>query len=405
MLPSSDRARNPEDWVGVELCGKWRLEELIGVGGMATVFAATDRSGTRVAVKLLHAYYANDEDVRRRFLREGYAANRVKHPAVVSARADGIEAGGLPFLVLELLDGVALDRVIEREGPLDPGRVLDIADQVLDALSAAHAQGVVHRDLKPDNLIVGSDGAICVVDFGIAYLESQGPGPRMTVQGYAMGTPSFMAPEQARGDIDAVGERTDIWSLGATMFSLLTGRDVFIGSPQAVLVATVTRQAPPVRSLAPKVPPAIAAIVDRALAFDPSERWQSARGMQLAIAGLRAKHHHDVPTLVPVAATCGDSRHPLRWQSWVAAAAGAVAISLAGATDYLSVQLGAVPVVKPVLATTVEVIISEARASESESAAPCGTACDRNASESASCLPSHDACPLPAPAHDSSRPR
>lgn len=406
MLPSSERLRNPEDWLGQELSGKWRLDELLGVGGMAAVYAATERTGKRVAVKLLHAYYADDADVRRRFLREGYAANRVKHPAVISAQADGVAAGGLPFLVLELIAGCPLDRVMDEELTLAPRRVLHIVDQVLDALIAAHAEGVVHRDLKPDNLIVDELDTVCVVDFGIAYLDDTGPDPRMTVQGCAMGTPAFMAPEQARGDWDAVGETTDLWSLGATMFALLTGRDVFIGTPHAVLVATVTRPAPPIRQVMPEVPPAVAAIVDRALAFEPARRWQSARAMQLAVREVLASEpaSNNVPTLVPVAGPRPRRRRG-GWQPFLVAAAGALTITLAGSGDYLARRVAAVPRVEPALAAAVEAVIAEAPAWGSEPALPCDTASDRNEPEPASCRRSRDACHPPCPARDSSPPQ
>ncbi len=404
MLPSSERQRHPEDWIGTELCGKWRLDELLGVGGMAAVYAATERTGKRVAVKLLHAYFVDDPGVRRRFLREGYAANRVKHPAVISARADGVAEGGVPFLVLDLFDGQPLDHVIDQERRLPPRRVLHIAEQVLDALIAAHAEGVLHRDLKPDNLILDEDDTVRVVDFGIAYLEDTGPGPRMTVQGCAMGTPGFMAPEQASGDWDAVNETTDLWALGATMFTLLTGRDVFIGGPNAVLLATVTRRAPALRTLAPDVPPSVAAIVDRALAFEPEERWQSAQAMQLAVRSVLAagRDPNDVPTLVPVAKTAGQSRRGDGLWSVLVAATGALTIGLAGSTDYLDAQTTSVLALTPILNGTLDVVTQGARGSGSEPAPACGTASDRSAPGSASCRPSPDACPPPSPARGSS---
>jgi serine/threonine-protein kinase len=333
MLPSSERLRHPDDWVGEELCGKWRIDELIGVGGMAAVYAATARDGTRVAIKLLHAYFADDDDMRRRFLREGYAANRVKHPAVVSAHADGVAPGDLAFLVLELLEGAPLDELVDDEGRLPTDRVLRIADQVLDALAAAHDEGVLHRDLKPENLIVDGDDVVRLVDFGIAYLDDQGPGPRMTVQGYAMGTPGFMAPEQARGDWDEVDGTTDLWSLGATMFALITGHDVFMGSPNQVLVASMTKEAPPIHDLAPDLPAEVAAIIDRSLAFEQGDRWPNARAMQRAVRhalGLRAAN---VSTLAPVTAA-ERPRTSTSWQPLLVAGVGALTIALAGATEY-----------------------------------------------------------------------
>lgn len=403
MLPSSERLKHPDEWVGEELCGKWRIEELVGVGGMASVYAATAWDGSRVAIKLLHTYYADDDDVRMRFLREGYAANRVKHPAVISASADGVTPCGLPFLVLDLLDGVGLDAVQDELGTLPSERVLRIADQVLDALAAAHDIGILHRDLKPDNLVIDDQDNVSLVDFGIAYLDDRGPGPRMTVQGCPMGTPGFMAPEQARGEWDEVDATTDLWALGATMFTLLTGREVFMGPPNMVLVASMTRRAPPIQEVMPEVPRAVAAIIDRALAFSREERWQSARIMQLAVRqALGIATSRKNPTLAPVAGVRTPHRTRASWKPFVAAAAGAMAIALAGSTDYLRPHLGELPRVRPVLAATLEAITSAARASESEPAAPCDTASGQIAPEPASCRPSPDACRQPCPARDSS---
>ncbi len=304
-MDGSQPAKHPEEWTGVLLCGKWRIDQLIGVGAAASVYAATDRDGNTVAIKMLHPHWAAESNVRRRFLREGYAVNRVKHPAVISAFDDGITDDGCPFLVLELVEGENLDDVLAREGKLEPLRVMEIADELLDALAAAHAQNILHRDLKPDNMLIANDGSLRVLDFGIARMETHGPDARLTVAGRAMGTPGFMAPEQAKGDWSDVDARTDLWAVGATLFNLLTGRLVHGGyTQQALLVAALTQPAPSLREVAPEIPSRIAAIVDRALSYRPSSRWASAEAMRgevlKALTQLRGGTEQAPPTLRPL---------------------------------------------------------------------------------------------------------
>jgi len=276
------RVKHPEERVGDTLLKKWHLDELLGIGAMAAVFSATHRNGKRVAIKLLHMHLADEPVIVKRFLREGYAANKVGHPAVVSALDDNVTKDGCPFLVLDLLEGRPLDDVLRERGPMEPTEVLTIADQVLDALTAAHDKGVIHRDLKPENLLLASDGTVRMLDFGIARVdEGHTQDPRLTVPGRAMGTPGFMAPEQAQGLWDKVDARTDLWSIGACMFSLLTGREVHEATKaHELLIAAMTRPVQPLAEVAPHVPDNVCAIVDRALAFDQSDRFPSALVMQ-----------------------------------------------------------------------------------------------------------------------------
>lgn len=281
-----ERDRHPEDWVGETLHGKWRLDELIGVGGVAAVYAATDRSGERVAVKLMLPHWADEPTVRERFLREGYAANRVRHPAVISAQADGETAEGLLFLVLEYLEGRSLATELQLRGKLPEAQVAAIADQLLEAMDAAHTCGVLHRDLKPDNLLLLADGSLRVLDFGIARLQEEQADhdPRLTQQGRAMGTLGFMAPEQARGDWSSVDPRADLWSAGATLFALLTGREVHESKRmQELLIKAMTQPAPPLRDVEPSISMPLARVIDRALAYRPSDRWESAAAMREAL--------------------------------------------------------------------------------------------------------------------------
>jgi serine/threonine-protein kinase len=270
--------------VGQIVRDKWKLERLLGVGGMAAVYEASHRNGKRVAVKWLHSELTIDDAVRARFLREGYIANKVGHAGAVSVLDDETADDGALLLVMELLHGETIDARRARLERLPPGDVLVVAHQVLDVLVAAHAQGIVHRDLKPENLFLTRDGAIKVLDFGIARLRELHATTQGTISRASLGTPGFMPPEQARGRSEEVDARTDLWALGATMFQLLTARHVHeAGTVNEQLLAAMTAPAPAVQSVRPDVPAPVARVVDRALAFDRSERWADAREMQLAV--------------------------------------------------------------------------------------------------------------------------
>ena len=266
--------------VGQVLCGKWRLDRLIAVGGMAAVYAATHRFGRRAALKILHGSLAEDESVRERFLREGYAANQVGHPGAVAVLDLDVAEDGAPFLVMELLEGETLDQRWLRTGPMSPEDVLAMADQLLDVLAAAHDAGVVHRDLKPENVMVLADGSIKVLDFGIARMPASADA---TDTGLLMGTPAFMPPEQMRARWADVDARSDLWAAGALMFSLVAGRYVHQReSPADMIIACATEPAPSLATVA-SLPLELVDVVDRALAFEPEDRFQSARSMQRAV--------------------------------------------------------------------------------------------------------------------------
>ncbi|MCS6902177.1 MAG: serine/threonine-protein kinase [Myxococcales bacterium] len=265
--------------VGQTLRGKWTLQRLLGVGGMAAVYAAVHRNGRRGAVKILHPHIAADPVLRARFLQEARVVNTIDHPGIVAVLDDDEEEGS-PFLVMELLEGRSLEEAFRGVKQLPWEEVLRIAEGLLEALAAAHEAGVVHRDLKPDNVFLCQDGRVKILDFGIARVEE---GVSMTQTGTTLGTPTYMAPEQAIGQKDQIGPATDVWAVGATMFTLLTGRYVHEGSTlNQVLVMAATRPAPPIGSLV-VLPDSIAALVDRSLAFDPSERFPNARAMLEAL--------------------------------------------------------------------------------------------------------------------------
>ncbi len=270
--------------VGAVLSQKYRLDAVLGTGGMASVFSATHlRNANRVAVKILHRELAVDAGIRARFLREGYASNTVEHPAAVRILDDDAAEDGSVFLVMELLEGEPLDVRWERLGcrlPVD--EVVSITWQLLDVLAVAHEKGIVHRDLKPQNLFVDREGRLRLLDFGVARLHELAP--TTTRSGAVVGTPAFMAPEQAIGRRREVDALSDLWSVGATAFALAAGRCVHeADTPEGILVLAATVAAPPLASVAPGVPGALAAVIDRALAFSKADRWPSARAMQHAL--------------------------------------------------------------------------------------------------------------------------
>jgi tRNA A-37 threonylcarbamoyl transferase component Bud32 len=268
--------------VGVILKDKWRLDSLLGVGGMAAVYSATHRNKNRVAVKMLHAQFSGQETVRTRFLREGYLANTVEHAGAVKVLDDDVAEDGAAFLVMELLEGETIEARWARKGnKLEVSEVLAIGDKLLDVLAAAHAKGVVHRDIKPENLFLTREGTLKVLDFGIARIFEGSQDPKGTRQGYIMGTPAFMAPEQALAKWSEVDGRTDVWAAGATMFTLLTGRHVHEGmTANEQLIKAATTPPPSLAAIDGNLPAPVVELVDKALAFDMAQRWSDALAMR-----------------------------------------------------------------------------------------------------------------------------
>jgi serine/threonine protein kinase len=282
--------------VGRVLKEKYRLDVLLGVGGMAAVYAATHRNGSRVAIKVLHPELSVSHEVRTRFMREGYVGNAVGHDGVVRVSDDDIAEDGSAFLVMELLDGETLeDRRRRYGGRLSEDEVLSAVDQLLDVLVAAHGNGIVHRDVKPENVFLTREGRVKVLDFGIARLRELSSASTATRSGATMGTPHFMPPEQARGLWDQVDARSDLWSVGATMFALLSGTEVHSGrTVNEVLIAAATTHAPLVASILPELSPEVARVVDGALGFEREQRWPDAATMQEEV---RSAYHdrHGAP--------------------------------------------------------------------------------------------------------------
>jgi hypothetical protein len=284
----TDEAREPLARVGRLLRDKWHLDALIDVGGMAAVYAATHRNGMRGAVKILHRRSSLDPSVAARFRREGYIANKVDHPNAVQVLDDDVDTDGSAFLVMELLSGSTLGERADRHGgTLAPDAVLLAVDQLLDVLAVAHDAAIIHRDVKPENVFVTTDGRVKLLDFGIARLcESSSLARAETIAGLTLGSPAFMSPEQARGRWDLVDAQSDLWSVGAAMFALLSGQDVHSADTVPELLAAIFTR--PARSLAVAVPtahPALVDVVDRALQLRLADRWPDARTMQAAVRG------------------------------------------------------------------------------------------------------------------------
>ena len=284
-VPSTDPRVLAQKRVGQTLNGKWTIDRLIDIGGMAAVYAATHRNGKKVAIKMLHAFIASHEDVRERFLREGYVANQVDHPGAVSVLDDDVTPDGAAFLVMELLDGDSLEGwMTNAGGKLPLPDVLAVADQVLDVLAAFHARSVIHRDIKPGNLFITKAGLVKVLDFGLARLRDPKFSGAPTATGIILGTASYMPPEQAQGKSDQVDARSDVFAVGAVMFRALTGRPVHDakGTTERLFQA-MKESAPSLGIVAPHVPAAVVGVVDKALAFDKKDRWESADAMRKAV--------------------------------------------------------------------------------------------------------------------------
>jgi serine/threonine-protein kinase len=265
--------------IGQLLGGRYRLIEPLGEGGMATIYRAHDEQlGRDVAVKVLRPEYGRDSAFVARFRQEAQAAASLNHPNVVNVFDYGTDRAG-PFIVMELVEGGDLQSLIREEAPLPPVAAAEIARQIADALSAAHARGIVHRDIKPSNVLLAPGGRVKVVDFGIARAFSEA---QLTLPGTTLGSVHYFSPEQARGE--TVTPASDLYSLGLVLFEMLTGERAWRGeSPAAVAMARLAGEAPAPSSLQPGVPRGLDLIVRRALARDPADRYPSASAFSQAL--------------------------------------------------------------------------------------------------------------------------
>ena len=276
--------------IGQTLAGKYLIEELIKHGGMGAVYRGKHvLMDKTVAIKVLRPSLAMDNDVVARFSREAKAASRISHPHAVSVTDFGEDENGVVFLVMEYLDGRTLKEIVRSEGPLALDRAVEIVRQVAGALDAAHEQGVIHRDLKSDNIMLsqtnGGDWAK-VLDFGIAKIQQPNGAPDgdITAANLVIGTPQYMSPEQCAqsGPLDA---RSDIYSFGIILYEMLAGRVPFTGeSPTVIMMKQVQDAPPPLLDARPELPKRVGSVVSRALAKQPSNRFQSAGEFSLALA-------------------------------------------------------------------------------------------------------------------------
>ena len=287
------------------LAERYEIETELGEGGMARVFRGTDRVLDRtVAVKVLASQFARDDSSVARFRREAQSAAALNHPNVVSVFDTGSN-DGVHWIVMEFVEGRTLKDVIAEDGPLEPGRALQIARSVALALSSAHDNGLVHRDVKPANIMITPSGDTKVMDFGIARAATSTGDPTLTKTGFVMGTAAYLSPEQAQGK--PVDARSDIYSLGCVLYEMLAGRPPFEGSsPVAVASAHMSAEPEPISRVSPNVSREVEAVVARAMQKDPDERYQDAGDMADDLGRVAAG---EVP--VAAGAAAGAATEPL----------------------------------------------------------------------------------------------
>jgi serine/threonine-protein kinase len=356
--------------LGTLLGARYRLDARIGRGGMSTVYRAFDVVLERpVAIKLMHREIAADADQLERFRREARSVAQLNHPHIVTVIDAGEESAidgehpGAPYIVLEYVDGETLKDLIRRQGPLEITQAIAYAIEIARALAAAHERQIVHRDVKPQNVLIGEEGGAKITDFGIARtLTEEG----LTMDGRVLGTTDYVSPEQALGQ--RVTPQSDLYSLGVVLYEMLTAQVPFRGdSPVAVAMKHVREDVPDVQALRPELSAATAAVVDRAVAKDLSRRYRDAVGMAadleevLAIETSRSGQATGEVTTILRSLPGGAGRrvpwrmrHPVRWVVSIALLAVIVAIALflaAGSThrgtgvgaDVVSHGLEAVP--------------------------------------------------------------
>ena len=316
--------------VGELIADRYELEELVGSGGMSSVYRAHDRLLERsVALKILHEQYGRDADYVERFRREARAVAQLTHPNIVTVIDRG-EQDGRQFIVFEYVDGLNLKELVDEEGPLPARDAIELALQVARGLAFAHDQGLVHRDVKPQNVLIDGDGRAKVTDFGIARsLDVDG----MTITGTIMGTSNYIAPEQARGQ--PVDEQTDVYSLGCVLYELLTGEVPYDGDNfVTVAMRHVNDPVPSVREVRQDVPPRLDWVVQRAMAKDHEERFRSmselAAELEACYAELDGNEGATMIARAPAAARAGRPRARRRRPVWPFVLLGVALAALAG---------------------------------------------------------------------------
>ena len=306
--------------------GRYRVLKRLGAGGMAEVYCVEDQQlGRRVALKLLHRRFADDEQFVERFRREASSAAGLSHPNIVGIFDRG-EWDGTYYIAMEFVEGRTLKDIIRERGPAPPEASADITLQILRAARFAHKRGIVHRDIKPHNVLIDTEGRVRVTDFGIARAGVSD----MTETGSVMGTAQYLSPEQAQGK--PVDARSDLYSIGIVLYELLTGRVPFDAeSPVSVALMQVSETPVPPMELNPEVPPALDAVTLRAMAKDPERRYQDADEFIAALESARSAPMEILPPPPVVVEEVFEEEEPgRRWWAWLLAllALAAIAVGL-----------------------------------------------------------------------------
>ena len=282
---------------GMVFADRYKLIDFIGQGGMSLVYRAVDiRTGHSVAIKILKSEYNSDKEFLERFQREAQAASLMSHHNIVNLLDVGVE-GDFRYLVLEYVSGSTLKEIIQKRGQLSHTTAIQITVRILSALQHAHENGIIHRDIKPQNVLVNADGHIKVADFGIARMTNA-----FTISkgDTVVGSVHYSSPEQASGNV--VEAPSDIYSTGIVLYEMLTGRVPFLGdTPVSVAMQHINAAPPPVTDFNPNVPPAVVAVVMRALEKSPKKRYQNAREMADALLKAKEEPYGMQPTQVPSA--------------------------------------------------------------------------------------------------------
>jgi serine/threonine protein kinase len=293
-VPQQNPASHPDPGPG-DCLGHYQIERLLGSGGMGEVYLASDNKlGRNVAVKILSSKIKVGEPAFHRFVQEAKAASALNHPNILVIHEVADECD-VPFIVSEFVDGRTLTEIMRTES-LPIRKVVDIAIQIAVALEAAHAAGIIHRDIKPDNVMVRHDGIVKILDFGLAKLIRK-PAPaqdcppvknRITGQGHIIGTVNYMSPEQARGhEIDL---RTDIFSLGTVMYEMISGHSPFVGEcPSDTIANLIMREPLPLSRYSPRVPEDLERIVPKMLRKNRDKRYQTMEGVIADLKDLDAR--------------------------------------------------------------------------------------------------------------------
>ncbi len=369
--------------LGTTLGGRYRLDARIGHGGMSTVYRAFDTVLERpVAIKLMHREIASDSDQLERFRREARAVAQLNHPHIVTVidagewdarqgEGDDIDAG-TPYIVLEHVDGETLKQLIRRDAPLEVPTVLAYGIEIARALGAAHSQTIVHRDVKPQNVLLSGEGGAKITDFGIARTLSE---VGLTMDGRVLGTTDYVSPEQALGQ--GVTGQSDIYSLGVVLYEMLTGSVPFKGeSPVAVAMMHVREEVPDVQLARPEVSAATAAVVERATAKDLERRYPDMASMiadmEEALAIETARSGQTTGEVTAVLRTLHSParrllpwrlRHPARWAISLALLAAILATALVAAAGHTHSGTGVAPDVHSSKGTTPVVLAAKAASS------------------------------------------